>query len=127
MPELFLHRKNGTPEKKNSNFLIMKYILAFKNETYTYEMFLKDTKNSENPDVFMVHIKDLEEEQIKKVNQYSSNLDDKDDYCVIADGTNQTVNKTVIKPKLKRNEKCNCASGKKFKVCCLNKDVVTKI
>ena len=56
-------------------------------------------------------IKNLGEDSLKVISFYISNELSKEDEKI------KIINRTEI-PKLSRNDKCSCGSGKKYKHCC---------
>lgn len=91
-----------TEAKKNKNYLIMKYALSFKNQEYTYEKYLKESKNN---DLFMAVVNDFTQEEIKKINEYCCELDKKENYCIMTNGKKGTIKKKVIYPRTKRHHR----------------------
>jgi len=73
---------------------------------------LRQEKNVEYAVIGIIHSVENEE-----------NEDNREDYIPMEP---QTFNPIIASPKIGRNEKCPCGSGKKYKKCCLNRPIQNK-
>ena len=92
-------------------------VVAYKREGYEmFDAMISAIKEETIRRLFLVHIKSQEEIKREKVAKVT-----------FEGGGDQTVKRqpTVKKAKVGRNDPCPCGSGKKYKNCCLDKDLNT--